>query len=119
MARGNHTGKGGFKEHPENINKNGQRNAESVAFTRALRQALVDSGNEPSSVRKLATQGMTRYQAMIQSIWKKAERGTPWAVEFIAERTEGRVTQPIGQDPAMPFGGKKIVVADLANANKL
>jgi len=40
--------------------------------------------------------GLPNIEALMRIVYKKALRGIPWAVSFVAERTEGRVAQYIG-----------------------
>lgn len=84
----NKTGKGGFKEHPENKNKSGQRNKEAVAFTRTLRELIVKEGE-----RSLSVQGEKhkKVEWMVRQLWAKAIAGEAWAVAYISDRVEGRV----------------------------
>lgn len=35
--------------------------------------------------------GKTRLEAMLRMVVKKAQQGAPWAVQFVAERTDGKV----------------------------
>lgn len=95
--------KGSFKKGPDpRRNANGQINALQIEFGKKIRMALVAEGQQPSKKRK----GLTRFESMIFSVWDEAEQGVPWAVEYVSERTEGKITQPIGEDPNMPFANK-------------
>lgn len=86
----NRTGKGGFKEHPENKNKSGQRNKEAVAFSRSLRELIVREGE-----RSLTLDGKRhrKVELMVRQLWAKAIAGEAWACNIIMDRTEGRVTE--------------------------
>lgn len=100
----NPTGKGGFAEHPELRNENGQRNSASVAFSRTLRELIVIIGEKEHSINldgKTITKKNVEW--MIESLWAKARSGKQDAIDFIAERIEGKVTQPIGGDPNKPL----------------
>lgn len=46
--------------------------------------------------------GVTKLDEVMEQVYKFALDGRPWAVEFIANRTEGKVTETheiIGKDP--------------------
>lgn len=90
----------------EHRNTNGQTSAVVAAFTRGLRAALATEAEQPSRARR----GLTRYQSMIRKVWDLAEKGVPWAVDYVSERVEGKVTQPIGMDASMPFGDTTIPI---------
>lgn len=92
-------------------NQSGQRNAGAVAFSRTLRELIVIIGEKNHSVNldgKTITKKNVEW--MIESLWGRARGGHQDAIDFIAERIEGKVTQPIGEDPAMQFGNKTIPV---------
>lgn len=46
-------------------------------------------GDEPSSTNSK----ITKLEALMRRIFCKADQGEPWACQFIADRTEGRVTE--------------------------
>ena len=105
----NKTGKGGFGDNPQNRNVGGQRSAEAIRFTKAIRDALIEEGSKQTT-RKGKRAGLSRFQSMIIAVWDKAESAVPWAVEYVSERTEGKVTQPLGMDKDMPFTPNSISI---------
>ena len=76
----------------EHGNKHGQRNAEAVAFARELRSLIVEHGEEVISKNGREHK---RVEKLIEKVWDLAISGKEWAVQFIADRVEGKVTQPI------------------------
>jgi hypothetical protein len=40
---------------------------------------------------------ITKFEAILRVVYKKAVEGVPWAVEFIADRTEGRAVERVLQ----------------------
>jgi hypothetical protein len=79
-------------------NTTGQRNGAAVAFARSLRELIVDYGNQDKKVYdkqgKLLGE-KSNVEWMVQSVWQAALKGEQWAVNFIAERTEGKVNQTV------------------------
>lgn len=63
-------------------------------ISEALRELL----KNPDDARQIA-----------ERIIKDAKAGNYNAINFLADRTEGKVTQPIGGDPNMPIVVEKIV----------
>lgn len=100
---GNHnpTGKGGFQERPHDRNANGQRSSEVVAFNTTLRALIVNYGQQNSTKKKT----LKRVESMIDTLWDLAEDGEAWAVQFIAERVEGKV-----KDELLLNGAQKLLV---------
>lgn len=86
-------------------NVNGQRSAATVAFTRNLRERIVDQGESDYEVfrdgKSLGTKPYVEW--MVERVWMEALKGESWAVNFIAERTEGKVLQPIGSEDGGPI----------------
>ena len=41
----------------------------------------------------------TNFEKLMRNIYKFAQRGESWAANFIAERTEGKITQQFGLEP--------------------
>lgn len=74
-------------------NTEGQRNSEAVAFSRQLRALIVSEGEKTLTLDN--GNKITKVEAMIQRVWSEAIKGEQWATVFIAERVEGKVTQPI------------------------
>lgn len=100
MARGNETGKGGFADHPEHRNNNGQRSSKVVAFSRTLRELIVKEGQSEytaidSQTGKRVTR--TKIEWAIQTLYAAALDGQSWALLFIAERVEGKIKEQVEQ----------------------
>lgn len=93
MAKGNHTGKGGFGDNPQNINQRGQRNKAAVSFARSLREYIVKEGKV--ALKYVDDSGkqhtLTKIEAVVRTVYKEAINGNLVAVNFIAERVEGKV----------------------------
>lgn len=88
----NPTGKGGFGDRPQDRNNNGQRSAEVVAFGRSLRELIVTVGEEVTTLpdgRKIS-----KIEGVVRAAYRQAIEGDASARSFIAERVEGKVTQP-------------------------
>ena len=91
----NLTGKGGFKEHPININKEGRPKG-----TSSIPDLLRKIGDEavPAELKNLLKgkfsnaelNNMTMQEAVLRATYIFAVSGKPWAVQFIADRTEGK-----------------------------
>lgn len=89
----NKTGKGGFTgaDDPRR-NNNGQRSAEAVAFGKSLRELIVTVGEEVTTLpdgRKIS-----KIEGVVRAAYRQAIEGDANARSFIAERVEGKVTQP-------------------------
>lgn len=77
-------------------NKHGQRSAATVAFSRTLRELIVEKGEAKRAiVTEAGTVEKKNVEWMVERIWQEAHKGEQWAVNFIAERTEGKVNQGI------------------------
>ena len=78
----------------------GSKSKEAVAFSKTLRALLVEEGE--AITRAVDKDGniveKRKVEFLVKSVWKKAIEGESWAVNFIAERTEGKVAQQIGID---------------------
>jgi len=76
---------------------NGSKSKTVVEFNRNLRELLVEEGEkEWTGVIDNEKAKLKKVEWLIKSIWKKAIEGESWAVNFIADRVEGKITQPIG-----------------------
>lgn len=79
-------------------NTNGQRNKESVAFTRTLRSILVEVGEEMKTVRNEENRIIGRkknVEWLGRIVWQEALKGKEFFVSFIADRVEGKITQSL------------------------
>lgn len=83
-----------FIKNDPRINRNGQINKGVLAFNRSLRELLVAEG-ETTQADAEGKVKLKKVEWLVRVVWNAALKGEPWAVEFIAERTEGRVTQPV------------------------
>ena len=78
-------------------NIKGQRNSGAVAFSKTLRSLLVSEGEKLKKGTDDEGKHVTIKKVVWLSkiVWQKALIGEPWAVQFIAERVEGKITQPL------------------------
>ena len=91
------TGKPFKKGHDPRRNKNGSKSKAVVAFNKTLRELLVAEGEQiQKGTIGETTIKLKKVEWLVKSIWKKAIEGESWAVNFIAERVEGKVEQPVG-----------------------
>ena len=91
----NITGKGGFKENPNNINKNGRPKGTSSIPDLLRRIGEEDVPNELKELLKKQfdpddVDKMNMQEAVLRTTFMYAVSGKPWAVQFIADRTEGK-----------------------------
>jgi hypothetical protein len=89
-------GKPFVKDDPR-INRNGQIGKGALAFNRSLRELLVAEGETDQTDDKGKIR-LKKVEWLVRVVWNKALKGEAWAVDFIAERTEGKVTQPVSGD---------------------
>jgi len=83
----NAKGKGGFGENPQNINKAGK--------PKGIQQI-------PDILRKIGEEegtqdGKSKLDVIMYKVYQYALEGKPWAVQFIADRTEGKAKEFIEQ----------------------
>lgn len=83
----NAKGKGGFGENPQNINKAGK--------PKGIQQI-------PDILRKIGEEegtqdGKSKLDVIMYKVYQYALEGKPWAVQFIADRTEGKPKEFIEQ----------------------
>ena len=83
----NAKGKGGFGENPQNINKAGK--------PKGIQQI-------PDILRKIGEEegtqdGKSKLDVIMYKVYQYALEGKPWAVQFIADRTEGKEKEFIEQ----------------------
>ena len=113
--------KGGFKKGRDSRrNKHGQRNAASVAFFKQLRELIVKEGeklhkgkDEQGQIVKLK-----KVEWMIKVLWQAAMKGESWAIQFIAERVEGKISQPIDLDANITFQASEKFMPKTDNEKK-
>src|SRR5438046_1987357 len=72
----------------------GPLNQDALRFKRTLRELLIAEGETDKTDKQT---GITKKKVewLALSVWQQAIKGQGWAVIFIAERTEGRVVQPV------------------------
>ena len=92
MAKGNHTGKGGFGDNPQNINRGGRpKDPFSGIIEAKLQEARGDK---------------TRAEAICEQIVAAAEGGERWAIEYLYDRFAGKPRQSleVAGDIERPIG---------------
>lgn len=95
----NPTGKGGFQRGDDpKRNKHGQRNKAAVSFSRSIRDLIVKHGEKKRKAfdkegNLIRTQKNIEW--VVEAIYKEAISGNMVAVNFIAERVEGKITDKV------------------------
>ena len=95
---GDHSQKPGVfkKGHDPRRNSRGAVNKNRVQFNRTLRELIVSEGEEEwKGVDGNEELKLKKVEWLVKSVWKKAIEGEAWAVNFIADRVEGKITQPL------------------------
>ena len=81
---------------------------------KTIPEILRKIGEEQGTKVPLEDGGLTKKEVVLQQVYKFAKEGKAWAVQFMAERTEGKITDTheiIGRDP-IPIIIKKKEVPD-------
>jgi hypothetical protein len=76
-------------------NTHGQISKGRLTFNRTLKELIVAEG-ESKHKDGVSQVTLKKVEWMVKVVWNAAMKGEAWAVQFIAERTEGKVTQPVG-----------------------
>ena len=77
-------------------NAHGQKSKAAVEIAAEMNRAISEEGLKGERFRK-----------MIVKVWDLAERGVPWAVQFIADRTMGKVKEHV--ELSTPAEGKMLI----------
>ena len=75
--------------------KGGQISKAVLAFNKTLRELIIFEG-ERKHTDADGKVTLKKVEWMVKVLWNAALKGEHWAMEFIAERTEGKITQPVG-----------------------
>ena len=108
---------GSFKKGDPRCHRSGQVSKKKLQFNKALNELLVAEG-ERESTGKIGEKilKMKNVEWLVKSVWKNAINGESWAVNFIADRVEGKVTQPFGGDPDKPMAVRLILEEGNSNS---
>ena len=114
-SKGSNTAKrppttGSFKKGDSRINRKGQVSKSRLKFNKELRELLIDEGEkkQTGSIGK-KTVKLKRVEWLVKSIWRNAIAGESWAVNFIADRVEGKITQPLDVEGDLSLTVKRII----------
>ena len=89
--------RGQFKKgHDPRRHMKGTKSKGRLAFNKELRELLVEEGEQlQKGTIGEKTFKLKKVEWLVKSVWGKAIQGEAWAVNFIAERVEGKITQPV------------------------
>lgn len=96
MMRGNHTGVGGFRDHPEHINRNGVPKG-SFTFNATRYKAMNDAElEEVIEAYKAGVLSQAQQWALLNVLdARKRNREGFKRLEYLVDRTEGKAAQQI------------------------
>ena len=94
----NKTGKGGFSDNPQNINKEGKPKG-----TRSIPDMLRRIGNEEWLDKETGKVIGEKMELVMQKVFIEAVEGASWATNFIADRTEGKPVQHLNVETHEPI----------------
>ena len=78
---------------------NGQISKERLAFNISLRECLIAEGErEQKGNLGEQTLKLKKVEWLVKSVWSAAIKGESWAVNFIADRVEGKVPLNVGME---------------------
>ena len=104
------------KGHDPKRNIHGQRNKGAVAFFKQMRELIVTEG-EKLEQGKDETGKFVKHKKvewMVKVLWQEAIAGKSWAIEFITEKVEGKIVQPISGEIKVPL---KLIIERNGNTN--
>lgn len=90
-------------------NRNGQRNKAAVAFARSLREYIVKHGEAKLTLPD--GKKIKRIEAVVTALYKEAILGNMTAIQFIADRVEGKITDNV----SVQHGGAVNVLVEYVN----
>lgn len=104
------------KGHDPKRNIHGQRSAASVAFFKQLRELIVTEGEKIEEGKNESGKFVKhkKVEWMIKVLWQEAIAGKAWAIEFITEKVEGKIVQPISGEIKVPL---KLIIERNGNSN--
>jgi len=99
MSKNNNpTGKGGFKERPDDINKSGRG-----VGVRTIGAILKRIGEEDCLSKDGKVLPYNKLEYVLMKVYELALKGEEWPLHFIADRTEGRPRQSISIEGNTPM----------------
>jgi len=106
-----------FEKGDSRINRHGQISKKRIEFNKNIRDLLITEGESESKGKDESGKiiSLRKVEWLIKSVWQKAIKGESWAVNFIAERTEGKITQPISGEMKVVHNFKAIMTEFFVN----